>query len=216
MKHGITQPIRLIAILRGISPGETPRIVECLLEAGFRAIEVPLNSSSPFKSIELAAKIAESLLPGKTLIGAGTVLDAEDVDRLHSCGANLIVSPNVNDKVIAAAVRLGMTCLPGVFTPTEAHRALKAGATGLKFFPAFKLGPDGIAAIRATLPADSRLFAVGGIGSADFSRYFDIGVEGFGTGSSLYRPGMVTKEIKPLAEAMVESMESALAKASSQ
>jgi 2-dehydro-3-deoxyphosphogalactonate aldolase len=129
----------LVAILRGLKPEETPAALEALLDAGFRAIEIPLNSPEPFKSIEIAAKLA----PSDALIGAGTVLTVEDVDALDSAGGRLFVSPNVDAPVLAHAVGKKMVTLPGVFTPTEALLAAKTGATGLKFFPAGALGASG-------------------------------------------------------------------------
>ena len=122
----------LIAILRGIKPEETADIVGTLIETGFTAIEIPLNSPEPFRSIEIAAKMA----PADCLIGAGTVLTVEDVDRLDGAGGKLLVTPNVEPAVISRARDKGMVTMPGVFTATEALSAARAGATGLKFFPA--------------------------------------------------------------------------------
>lgn len=180
---------RLIAILRGITPPETEAVVGVLLEAGFRAIEIPLNSPEPIQSIEIAVRTAERFAAGECRIGAGTVLTAAEVGRVESVGGNLIVSPNVNHQVIAAARAAGCYSLPGVFTPTEAHLALESGADGLKFFPAALLGAAGIRAIRAILPDAPRIYAVGGIGREDFAEYCQAGVTGFGLGSNLYQPG---------------------------
>ena len=149
-------PRKLVAILRGVTPAETPAIVDGLLEAGFRAIEIPLNSPDPFASIEIAAKRAGA----DALIGAGTVLTAEDARRVKDIGGGLVVSPNTDASVIEATVAAGMVSLPGCFTATEAFSALRAGATGLKFFPASLLGPQGIAAIRAVLLGCTRLTLV--------------------------------------------------------
>jgi len=113
----------LVAILRGLKPDGAPGVVEALLEAGFEAIEVPLNSPEPFRSIEAARRLA----PEGTLIGAGTVLTTEDVDRLREAGGNLLVSPNVEPAVIGRAADYGMVTMPGVFTPTEALAAARAG-----------------------------------------------------------------------------------------
>lgn len=153
----------LVAILRGLKPEEAPGVVTALLEAGFEAIEVPLNSPEPFRSIE----IARGLAPDKVLIGAGTVLTVEEVDRLRDAGGNLLVSPNVEPAVIERAAGYGMVTMPGVFTPTEALAALRAGASALKFFPASVLGPSGIKAIRAVLPPDVPVGAVGGVSERD-------------------------------------------------
>ena len=140
----------LVAILRGLKPEETEGVVGALLDVGFRAIEIPLNSPDPFRSIEIAAKMA----PSDALIGAGTVLTVEHVAQLDAAGGKLMVSPNANADVIIAAREKGMVTMPGVLTPTEALVAAHAGATGLKFFPASVLGPSGINAIRTILPTD--------------------------------------------------------------
>ncbi|MEM7300006.1 MAG: 2-dehydro-3-deoxy-6-phosphogalactonate aldolase [Pseudomonadota bacterium] len=175
----------LVAILRGLKPDETAPIVEALCEAGFEAIEIPLNSPDPFQSIEIARKTA----PSSCLIGAGTVLTTEQVQDLENAGGNLMVSPNVDPPVIAAASAKGMITMPGVFSPTEALAALAAGATALKFFPASVLGPSGIKAISAVLPPNTVIGAVGGVGDADFEAYAKVGISTFGLGSSIYKPG---------------------------
>ena len=146
----------LVAILRGIRWQETEAIVGALIETGFEAIEIPLNSPEPFVSIEKAAKLA----PANVLIGAGTVLTVEDVDRLNDVGGRLLVSPNVEPEVIRRAGQHGMVTMPGVFTPTEAFTAIRAGASALKFFPASVLGADGIKAVCAVLPKDVPVGAV--------------------------------------------------------
>lgn len=181
----------LVAILRGIRPEETAATVDGLIGAGFTAIEIPLNSPDPFRSIELAAKRA----PADVLIGAGTVLNVEDVDRLNSVGGRLMVSPNVDAEVIGRAARHGMVTMPGVFTPTEALAACAAGASALKFFPASVLGPAGINAISAVLPREVPVGAVGGVANADFAAYAKVGVRTFGLGSSLYKAGMAADEV---------------------
>ncbi|MEY9788744.1 2-dehydro-3-deoxyphosphogalactonate aldolase [Sinorhizobium fredii] len=140
-----TMKYPLIAILRGLKPEETESVVGALIETGFTAIEIPLNSPDPFRSIETAVKMA----PAHCLIGAGTVLTTADVEQLDNVGGRLMVSPNVELSVIRLAAAKGMVTMPGVFTPTEALAAAAAGASGLKFFPASVLGPSGIAAIRA-------------------------------------------------------------------
>ena len=181
----------LVAILRGLRPEETEGVVGGLIEAGFTAIEIPLNSPDPFRSIEIAAKMA----PADCLIGAGTVLTLEDVASLDAAGGRLMVSPNVEPEVIKAAVARGMVTLPGVFTPTEALAAARAGATGLKFFPANVLGPAGISAIRAVLPKDLLIAAVGGVSEVNFADYMRAGITAFGLGSSLYKPGMSAADV---------------------
>lgn len=196
----------LVAILRGIKPEETAPIINELLEAGLRAIEIPLNSPDPFNSIEIAAKMA----PSDALIGAGTVLTVEDVKRLDSVGGKLMVSPNVDVEVITTAREKGMVTLPGVLTPTEALLAAKAGATGLKFFPASILGPSGISAIMAILPKNLMIAAVGGVSDQNFSDYFKIGVKAFGLGSSLYKPGMSAKDVRERADTTIRAYQRAL------
>ncbi len=181
----------LVAILRGLRPDEAAGVVGGLLEIGFTAIEIPLNSPEPFKSIEMAAKMA----PEQCLIGAGTVLTVDDIEQLASAGGRLMVSPNVEPEVIKAAAARGMVTLPGVFTPTEALAAARAGATGLKFFPANILGPSGITAIRAVLPKDLLIAAVGGVSETNFADYTKAGITAFGLGSGLYKPGMTASEV---------------------
>ena len=175
----------LVAILRGIRPEETEGVVDGLIKEGFELIEIPLNSPDPYRSIGLAVE-----RHGRSaLIGAGTVLTVEQVDRLADIGGRLLVSPNVNTAVLAKAAEYGMVTMPGVFTPTEALLALGNGASALKFFPAAVLGPAGIAAIRAVLPQDTVIGAVGGVTDASFAAYAEAGITAFGLGSSLYRPG---------------------------
>ncbi len=191
----------LVAILRGLTPAETPAAIEALLNAGFRAIEIPLNSPEPFRSIEIAAKMA----PADALIGAGTVLTEEDVDRVVDAGGRLFVSPNVDVPVLSRAVSKGMVTLPGVFTPTEALAAAKAGATGLKFFPAGVLGAIGINAIKAVLPKDLLLAAVGGVSDENFGEYAKIGIKAFGLGSSIYKEGMDATDIARRANTTIDA-----------
>lgn len=189
----------LVAILRGLKPEETHDIVSALVDEGLEAIEIPLNSPEPFRSIEIAVKAAGS----STLIGAGTVLTEEDTDRLAEAGGRLFVSPNVEPLVIARAARHGMVVMPGVFTATEALAALAAGASGLKFFPASVLGPSGISAIRAVLPPETIIAAVGGVGDANFADYAKAGIRCFGLGSSLYKPGASAAETAQRARATI-------------
>ena len=189
----------LVAILRGITPAEVEAVADVLVEAGFEAVEVPMNSPDALVSVEQLAR----RLPSAVLVGAGTVLDPETVDRLADVGGRLLVSPNVDADVLAAAARRGLVTMPGVFTPTEAFAALKAGASALKFFPASVLGPAGIAAIRAVLPPGVRVGAVGGVANEHFAAYAGVGVTAFGLGSSLYKPGMTAAEVAPRATAAV-------------
>ena len=196
----------LVAILRGLRPEEAEAVVGGLIEAGFTAIEIPLNSPEPFRSIEIAARLA----PAGCLIGAGTVLTVGDVERLDAAGGKLMVSPNVEPDVIRAAASRGMVTLPGVFTPTEALAAAGAGATGLKFFPASVLGLSGINAIRAVLPKDLLIAAVGGVSEANFADYVAAGISAFGLGSSLYKPGMTAEDVADRAKLTIEAYDDAL------
>ena len=189
----------LVAILRGVKTTEIEGIATALIEEGFEAVEIPLNSPDPFTSIELAAKLA----PSSVLIGAGTVLTEADVDRLNDTGGRLFISPNVNPPVIARAASHGMVTMPGIFTPTEALAAVAAGASGLKFFPASVLGPSGIKAIRAVLPPEIEVGAVGGVSEKDFDAYAATGIRTFGMGSSLYAPGMDAGEVRKRAKATI-------------
>ena len=189
----------LVAILRGIRSQETEAVVAALIETGFEAIEIPLNSPEPFVSIEKAAKLA----PAGVWIGAGTVLTADDVDWLHDAGGRLMVSPNVDPQVIRRAARHGMATMPGVFTPTEAFAAIGAGASALKFFPASVLGAQGIKAVCAVLPKDVPVAAVGGVSEADFAAYAAAGISCFGLGSSLYKAGFTGAEVRERAERAV-------------
>jgi len=192
----------LVAIIRGVTPGEAEGIGEAIFEAGIRIIEVPLNSPEPLASIErLARRFGES-----ALIGAGTVLDAADVARVRDAGGRVIVSPNTFEPVIAAAAGMGMVSLPGFFTPSEAFTALRAGATGLKLFPAEGASPAVVKAQRAVLPRDVPLLVVGGISPGNMQPWLDAGAQGFGLGSGLYRPGQSVEETAAKARAYVDGL----------
>ncbi|HEX8448802.1 MAG TPA: 2-dehydro-3-deoxy-6-phosphogalactonate aldolase [Allosphingosinicella sp.] len=192
----------LVAIIRGVTPGEVEAIGEAIFEAGIRIIEVPLNSPDPLSSIErLARRFGES-----ALIGAGTVLDPLDVARVSDSGGRVIVSPNMFGPVIQAAVSAGMVSLPGFFTPSEAFDALRAGATGLKLFPAEGASPAVVKAQRAVLPKDVPLLVVGGISPGNMQPWLEAGAQGFGLGSGLYRPGQSAQETAAKARAYVEGL----------
>jgi 2-dehydro-3-deoxyphosphogalactonate aldolase len=152
-------PTPLVAILRGVTPDEADSIAAVIVEAGFGAIEVPLNSPDPLASIELIAR----LFGDKVLVGAGTVLEPGQVDEVAEAGAKLVVAPNADHTVIERAAKLGLVVVPGVATMTEAFAALKAGASGLKLFPGEALGPDVVKAWRAVLPKETQLYPVGGV-----------------------------------------------------
>lgn len=185
----------IIAILRGIQPDEAIAITDALIEAGITKIEVPLNSPEPFDSIARMVKHAGT----RAQIGAGTVLDVASVERLAGIGAQMIVSPDCNPAVIEATKAHSMMSYPGVLTATEAFTALRSGADGIKFFPAFKLGLDGFKAINAVLPVATKSYAVGGVGPAEFADWQKAGITGFGLGSNIYKPGWSVSEIAPRA-----------------
>jgi len=177
-------PLPLIAVLRGITPDEIPAVADALVAEGFRVLEVPLNSPRPFESIRLLAR----QYGDRCLVGAGTVIAPADVARVREAGGKLIVMPHADTAVVNEAKGLGMVCVPGVATVTEAFAALAAGADGLKMFPAEALPPAALKAWRAVLPRETLVFAVGGIRPDNMLPYWLAGANGFGTGSNLYAP----------------------------
>ena len=192
----------LIAILRGVEPGEVEAIGDALLDAGFTIIEVPLNSPDPFDSIARLAK----RLGDRAVIGAGTVLRVDDVARVEAAGGTLVISPNANVQVIAEAARRGLVALPGIATPTEAFAALEAGAAALKLFPAEATSPSVLKAMRAVLPKDTRVLPVGGIDPAALGRWMHAGAAGFGLGSALYSPGLAASDVGARAASFVAAL----------
>ena len=192
------QALPLVAILRGLSPAEAADVGDAIVEPGFRLLEVPLNSPQPLESI---ARMRQRF--PTALVGAGTVLDAKQVREVHAAGGELIVSPNFNADVIAEAARLGMACLPGVMTPTEAFGALAAGATGLKLFPAELASPAVVKALLAVLPAGTPVMPVGGIAPDNMGAWRAAGAAGFGIGSSLYKPGKTAAAVREDAQRFV-------------
>lgn len=186
------RPLPLIAVLRGITPAEVAAIGTALTDNGFRMLEVPLNSPDPFESIASLAKPFGE----RCLVGAGTVLRAGDVASVEAAGGRLIVMPHTDVAVIREAKRLGLVCVPGVATPTEAFAALGAGADGIKLFPAEQLSPAALRAWRAVLPKETLVFPVGGIRPDNMGPYWDAGADGFGTGSNLYKPGATAEAVR--------------------
>lgn len=175
----------IIAILRGVTPLDVEAHAEALLDAGIDTIEVPLNSPDPWDSIgRLLDRFGH-----RARVGAGTVLTTAQVTRLAGMGARLVVSPNANVEVIRATHAAGLESWPGVMTPTECFAAIEAGATGLKVFPASLIGPSGLSAMRAVLPPELPVYAVGGAGADNFGEWRKAGADGFGIGTALYRPG---------------------------
>ena len=189
----------LIAILRGVTPGEVIAVGEVLFDAGFRLIEVPLNSPAPLESI---ARLATAFA-NRAVIGAGTVLRVAEVSAVRAAGGAMIVSPNTNVEVIAATRQGGLVSLPGFATASEAFAALEAGATVLKLFPAEGANPAVLKAMRAVLPAGTRVLPVGGITPASMTPWLDAGAAGFGIGSALYSPGVALDEIARRARTFV-------------
>ena len=181
----------IIAILRGLTPEEAVPVCTALVDAGITLIEVPLNSPNAVESIGLATKA----LADRAEIGAGTVLTPEDVRAVAGVGGTFIVSPDTNPAVIGETVRLGLKSYPGVFSPTDAFAAIRAGATGLKFFPAEVLGAKGIKAMKAVLPPALPVYAVGGANPDNFHEFFAVGCTGFGLGTYLFKPGMIATDV---------------------
>jgi len=191
------EPLPLVAVLRGITPEEIAPVTDALHVQGFRILEVPLNSPRPFESIRLLSQRHGD----RCLVGAGTVIDPGDVARVRDAGGALIVMPHADVAMIREAKRLGMICLPGVATPTEAFAALAAGADGLKLFPAEAMVPAALRAWRAVLPPGTRVFAVGGIRADNMAPWWNEGAVGFGTGSNLYKPGADVAQVRAAAAA---------------
>ena len=191
----------LVAIIRGITPDEVVAVGEAILSAGIHIIEVPLNSPHPFESIDRLSQA----LGDRALVGAGTVLDTLSVARVKDAGGRLVVAPNTNAQVIAAAVQAEMVAAPGYFTPTEAFTALDAGAQALKLFPAEGASPAVLKAQRAVLPRQVPILVVGGVQPGDMAKWREAGANGFGLGSGVYTPGRSPDEVHARAKAYVEA-----------
>ncbi|WP_419320322.1 2-dehydro-3-deoxy-6-phosphogalactonate aldolase [Caulobacter sp. ErkDOM-E] len=200
----VTAPPPIVAILRGVKPDEVVAIAKALVEAGIRAIEVPLNSPDPLESIRRLCEAYGDV----ALCGAGTVLTPQAVDDVAAVGGKLIVTPNTDPEVIARAVALGLTAMPGFATPSEAFAAVKAGARALKLYPASSFGPSHIKAVKDVLPKDILVYAVGGVGAANLEPWLTAGVAGIGVGGELYRPGYSAQEVGQKAAALVAAWNS--------
>ena len=199
--ESLLESLPLVAILRGLLPSRAVDVGNTIFSAGIRSIEVPLNSPEPFVSIR---KLAE-LFGDQCLCGAGTVLSVDDVARTHEAGGRLIVAPNCDSEVIAAALRLDMVVMPGIATATEAFAAIRAGARHLKLFPGATYGPGHLKALRDVLPAHVRIYPVGGVGADDVAQWLQAGAAGFGFGSDLFRPTYSIEEIAQRARRVVSA-----------
>jgi 2-dehydro-3-deoxyphosphogalactonate aldolase len=191
----------IIAILRGVQPHEVQAICDVLIDSGITTVEIPLNSPRPFDSIERLAKKFGTV----ATIGAGTVLTAQAVRDVANVGGRIIVSPNFEADVVRETKRVNLESWPGVLTPSECFAALNAGADGLKIFPCSVLGPSGVKAIRAVLPHNVSLCAVGGVGPNNFLEWLSSGIDGFGIGTALYKPGDSVTQIQSVAREIVRA-----------
>lgn len=200
-----TREAPIIAILRGVKPDEVCVHAEALIRCGIRAIEVPLNSPDPLRSVSALSE----RFSRQALIGAGTVLAPDQVDRIADAGGRIIVTPNTEPRVIARALELGLTLLPGMYTPSEAFAALAAGARMLKLFPANAAGPGHLAALKAVLPPTVPVYAVGDVKARDLRMWREAGASGLGLGSELYRAGQHADETFRRAQAAVSAAASA-------
>jgi 2-dehydro-3-deoxyphosphogalactonate aldolase len=192
----------LVAIIRGVTPGEAVDIAGALFEAGIRIIEVPLNSPGPLESVRAIV----DTLGEQALIGAGTVLDSDQVAQVRDAGGRIVVSPNMNPAVIRATLEAGMVSSPGIFTPSEAFAALEAGAHTLKLFPAEAASPKVVKSMRAVLPRDVPFLVVGGVTPESVVSWLEAGADGFGLGGGLYKPGQSPDETRQKARAYVDAV----------
>jgi 2-dehydro-3-deoxyphosphogalactonate aldolase len=197
-----TDRIELVAILRGLTPARAPEVGAALVGSGFGTIEVPLNSPEPFVTIQLLSQAHGA----SCLIGAGTVVAASDVDRVHSAGGRLVVAPNCDEQVIRRALDLGMRVLPGIATATEAFAALRAGATELKLFPASTYGAGHLKALKSVLPRHVKVYPVGGIGAGHIAEWLASGADGFGFGGELFKPEYTLAELSGRAQDLLAAL----------
>ncbi len=197
---------KIIAILRGVHPHEVLAICAALVQERIGMIEVPLNSPQPLKSISMIAKE----FGDAATVGAGTVLTVKEVRDVHDVGGQIIVSPNTNVEVIAATKSKGMESWPGALSPSECFSALEAGADGLKIFPASLVGPSGVHALRAVLPSQTQIYAVGGAGPENFSSWIRAGANGFGIGTALYQRGFGEEDVRERAQVIVAAYDKAM------
>jgi 2-dehydro-3-deoxyphosphogalactonate aldolase len=202
-----TASTALIAILRGLTNAQAARFGQCVYDAGFRSLEVPLNSPDPLPTI----RTLRASLPADCIVGAGTVITVDQVRRCHEAGAQIIVSPNTDTAVIAETLRLGMGSFPGAATPSEALAAIHAGAGSVKIFPAEQVGAAGLKAWTTVIPKEIGLIPVGGVDASNLKGWLDAGATGFGIGSALFKPGISVDELHRRAVCIVEAMEIALA-----
>lgn len=197
-----TMPV--VAIIRGVKPDEAIAIGTAIAEAGIKIIEVPLNSPQPFESIERLA----TALGDDCVIGCGTLLSKKDAQRVADAGGQIAVTPNTRTAIIKRCLKLGLTPMPGWATPSEAFKAYQAGARYLKLFPAATYGPSHIKAVRAVLPGDAKILAVGGVGPNVAAQWLAAGVNGLGIGSDIYKPGNSPAEVAKSTQAIVAAMKS--------
>jgi 2-dehydro-3-deoxyphosphogalactonate aldolase len=193
--------VPLVAILRGLRPSEALGVGEMLIRAGFKVLEVPLNSPDPFDSIQAMAEAFK----GRAIVGAGTVLSVPEVERLARAGGQICISPNANPDVIRAAKAAGLISFPAFFTATEAFAAIDAGADALKLFPAELAGPKGLKALKAVLPRAMPVFPVGGITADNMDTYLEVGAKGFGIGTSVFKPGDTAEIVFRKAKAFTDA-----------
>jgi 2-dehydro-3-deoxyphosphogalactonate aldolase len=196
--------VEMVAILRGLTPERALETGKALVEAGFRSIEVPLNSPSPLDTIKLLAAAHPDCL-----VGAGTVLTPVDVNNVRAAGGKLIVSPNCDPQVIKHALGFGMRVMPGIATATEAFAAIHAGATELKLFPASTYGVSHLRALKSVLPAKARVYPVGGVGSQDIAGWLASGADGFGFGGELFKPAYTLADVSARAKGLFDALRAA-------